>query len=180
MVCNLIQTPVDGRFHSLISNMDYMVKKNEDSTVEDDIFGITLKSHSFPILLSFNIIGIEWESPSDVVVHNWTQAIMLYCLPSSIYRESMYSWQMIGKSRTFPSTPIIYISEAGMQVKYGARKIQGKIIHVHVEVGGFGHNDSTWYLILLSAESVSSLTSSPVLTTGISSDDSQSGKCLDY
>ena len=83
-----------------------------------------------------------------------------------------------------------YISEAEMyqcEVKCGARgrllmftlKSVGLVI-IMMEIVFFLYLVFFLWLILLSAESVSSLTSSPVLKTGISSDDSQSGKCLDY
>lgn len=117
--------------------LQYMVGKNREweSTTEDGTFQ---KSY-IPCLTGSFIIGIEFESPGDVVVNNWAKAVALYCL-FSVHPECTYSWKMIEKPLTFPSTPIIYVNKAGMyqcEVKYGSRKIQGKVIHVHVEVGMF-------------------------------------------
>ena len=84
-------------------------------------------------------LGIEWESPVDVVVNNWSKAVTLYCLPL-VHPECTYSWKMIGKTLMFPSTPFIYVNKAGLyqcEVTDDSKTIRGKVISVRVEIGMF-------------------------------------------
>lgn len=66
----------------------------------------------------------------------------LYCLALT-HPDCTYLWQIIGKPATesFPSTPIIYVNEAGMyqcEITYdNSKKMKGKVINVRVEIGRF-------------------------------------------
>ena len=74
-----------------------------------------------------------------MVVNDWAKPVALYCL-ASVHPECVYSWQMIGKTITFPSTPVIYVNKAGMyqcEVQCGPRKVKGKVINLRVEIGMF-------------------------------------------
>lgn len=91
-------------------------------------------------MVEFFVLGfcVAWESPSELVVNNFREAVMLYCL-SSFHGASTYYWKKFGNASShYPSTPVIYVHEGGLyqcSIKLDSHTIQGSIINVRVELG---------------------------------------------
>lgn len=87
------------------------------------------------ILLEF---FIRCQCPELVIVKNFREPVALYCV-SSTHAGSQYSWStIVGETREFPSTPVIYVNKGGVYqctVKFEGKKITGKVVTVRVDVG---------------------------------------------
>lgn len=82
---------------------------------------------------------IAYESPQVVSVASFRKAIALYCI-SSLHPHTEYSWEFIGGSGEFPSTPVIFINRSGLYrctLIHDAMKLFGKVITVRVDLGKF-------------------------------------------
>ena len=81
---------------------------------------------------------MAWESPSKLVVSNFREAVMIFCL-SSLHGANTYHWEKLGDAtRQFPSTPVIYVNEGGLyqcSLKLDSHVIRGSIVTVRVELG---------------------------------------------
>lgn len=87
------------------------------------------------VLWTFLEFFIRCESPEIVIVNDFLEAVTLYCVSST----HAGSWStIVGETRKFPSTPVIYVNKGGVYqciVKFEEKEIKGKVVTVHVDVG---------------------------------------------
>lgn len=88
----------------------------------------------------FTCTGFEilWQSPANISLNSTKTAALLYCIASR-HGQCIYAWYKLGsKDRKYQSTPVLYITEAGLYqctVKMGSEARTGRVITVKVTAG---------------------------------------------
>lgn len=102
---------------------------------------------TFACLTSYSIVSlsphrflefcISSQSPKYVAVNKLSRPIPLLCV-SSCHVSSTYKWKKLGSVATYPSTPIIYVTEVGLylcSVKFGTKTAESDLLAVEVRPG---------------------------------------------
>jgi len=63
--------------------------------------------------------------------------VLIYCIAST-HGHCNYEWHRFGKDDKYPSTPVIYIIEAGLYqctATMGSQSVRGNVVNVSVSIG---------------------------------------------